>query len=591
MRTGGGQGPEGDAGRAVMSSWKWPIRGNVTATDLRSVPRALLDAGLLTSEQLQDLAERACEQGVPLLDIVASSNLVPEASLLRVVAPLTGVAYVDLADVRPDPAVVGLVPEHIARRYSAVPLWREGGRLVVGMANPGDLAAVDDLRAVLGEPFTRVLLARAQLAEVLEEASKLDEEVQSVAQIVAEDTVDAATPDLAGLQQIVEDAPIVKFVNLVILQAVQERASDIHVEPTEHDLRIRFRIDGVLHERMRQPRAVVPGVVSRLKVMAEIDIAERRVPQDGRISVSVEGKAVDLRVSTLPTVWGEKVVMRILDRASGVLPLADLGFLPDQLARYEIAYEKPYGAILVTGPTGSGKSTTLYATLNVLNRPGVNIVTVEDPVEYRLPNINQVQTNPKAGLTFASALRSILRQDPDIVLVGEVRDHETGLIAVEAALTGHLVLSTLHTNDAPSTPLRLLEMGIEPFLVTSALDCVLAQRLARRLCDRCRQPHDVRPEELVAAGWSEARLGPPPTAVFRAGGCPACGGTGYRGRLAIHEVLLLSEEIERLIVDRAPSDEIARVAVQQGMATLREDGLKKVALGRTTLEEVSRVVA
>jgi type IV pilus assembly protein PilB len=497
---------------------------------------------------------------------------------------------VDLTDPRPDPAVVALLPENIARRYRAIPIRREGRRLVVAMANPADLAAVDDLRAVLREPFTRVRVAERQLADVLEEATRLEEEVLSVAQIVADDSADTPA-DLAGLRAIVEDAPIVKLVNLIILQAVQERASDIHVEPTEYDLRIRYRIDGVLHERMRQSRSIAAGVVSRLKVMADVDIAERRLPQDGRMSVSVEGAPVDLRVSTLPTVHGEKVVMRILDRASGILPLADLGFLPQQLSRFEMAYRRPYGAILVTGPTGSGKSTTLYATLNLLNDTARNIVTVEDPVEYRLANINQVQTNPKAGLTFANALRSILRQDPDIVLVGEIRDRETGIIAVEAALTGHLVLSTLHTNDAPSSPLRLLEMGIEPFLVTSALDCVVAQRLARRLCEKCKAPYQPSDEQLLAAGWDMSKLASLRPELFRAVGCNACGQTGYRGRTAVHEIMLMTEEIERLIVARASSDEIRRVAVDQGMVTLRRDGLAKVEAGRTTLEEVSRVVA
>jgi type IV pilus assembly protein PilB len=517
------------------------------------------------------------------MDTTASIGAVPDVAD-------AGLEFVDLGEQRLDPAIVGLLPDNIARRCRAIPIRRTGTRLVVGMANPGDLAAVDDLRAVLREPFTRVRVSEQQLADVLAQATRLEEEVLSVAQIVADDAHEQQT-DLAGLRSIVEDAPIVKLVNLVILQAVQERASDIHVEPGEHDLRIRFRIDGVLHERMRQPRSIAAGVVSRLKVMAEIDIAERRVPQDGRMTVSVEGSAVDLRVSTLPTVQGEKVVMRLLDRASGILPLASLGFLPHQLRRFEMAYRRPYGAILVTGPTGSGKSTTLYATLNLLNETSRNIVTVEDPVEYRMPSISQVQVNPKAGLNFANALRSILRQDPDILLVGEIRDRETGVLAIEAALTGHLVLSTLHTNDAPSSPLRLVEMGIEPFLVTSALDCVVAQRLARRLCDRCKAPHHPDTDQLLASGWDMSRLADEPPELFRAIGCSACGQTGYRGRLAIHEVLLVTEEIERLIIARAPSDDLKHVAVSQGMVTLRQDGLAKVEAGHTTLEEVSRVVA
>jgi len=489
---------------------------------------------------------------------------------------------------RNDSALATLIPDHLARRHQATVLRRDDGRLIVGMVDPADLVAVDDLRAVVREPFTRVAITPDHLTELLDERGRLDDEVLSVAQTVAEDSA-PDQQDLASLRAVVEEAPIVKFVNLVILQAVQERASDIHVEPTEHDLRIRFRVDGVLHERMRQPRSIIAGVISRLKVMADIDIAERRVPKDGRISLSVEGKGIDLRVSTLPTVYGEKVVMRILDRSTGVQPLEDLGFMPGQLELYRTAYEKPYGAIFVTGPTGSGKSTTLYATLNLLNDETRNLVTVEDPVEYRLANVNQVQTNPRAGLTFASALRSILRQDPDIVLVGEVRDRETGVIAIEAALTGHLVLSTLHTNDAPSTPLRLIEMGIEPFLVTSAVDCVLAQRLARRLCDKCKEQYEPTERDLVENGWDFDRN--VPGTLFRAVGCSQCGSTGYRGRLAVHEVMLLTEEIDRLIVARAGSDEIRRVALGQGMVPLRQDGLDKVARGSTTLEEVSRVVA
>ncbi len=455
------------------------------------------------------------------------------------------------------------------------------------MADIGDLTAVDDLRAVLGERFLRVQLPEIRLAELMTEATRGAHDAASLAAGVLSDT-DVAGSDLARVDAISDDAPIVKFVNMVILQAAESRASDIHVEPTETDLRIRTRIDGVLHEQMRQPRSIHSGVTSRLKVMADIDIAERRKPQDGRMSVMIEGRSIDLRVSTLPTVYGEKIVMRILDQSSAVLSLTNMGFLPEQAAAYESSFRKPYGALLVTGPTGSGKSTTLYATLSELNDPTRNIVTVEDPVEYRLPNINQVQTNNRAGLSFASALRSILRQDPDIVLVGEIRDKETGVIAIEAALTGHLVLSTLHTNDAPSTPLRLLEMGIEPFLIAASLDCVLAQRLARRLCGECKEQYTPHPEDLTAAGWNNRTA--MPTELFRAVGCKACGGTGYRGRLAIHEVMLVNEEIERLIVHRGSTDDVRRAAMENGMIPLREDGLRKVGNGLTTIEEISRVI-
>jgi type IV pilus assembly protein PilB len=395
--------------------------------------------------------------------------------------------------------------------------------------------------------------------------------------------------DLSNLKDVVEDAPIVKFVNLLITQAIQDRASDIHIEPTERDLRVRFRIDGVLHEIMRSPKNIQSGVISRLKIMSDINIAERRIPQDGRLSVTVNQKKIDLRVATLPTVWGEKVVMRVLDNSTAMLRLSDLGFRDENYERYAVSFTKPYGMILVTGPTGSGKSTTLYATLNIVSKPEINVITVEDPVEYRIPGINQVQTNTKAGLSFASALRSILRSDPDVVLIGEVRDHETAQIAIEAALTGHLVLSTLHTNDAPSAITRLVEMGIEPFLVGSALDCILAQRLARRLCGKCREAYTPEAETLRQARfpWIEGEALP---TLYRAVGCSACAKTGYKGRLALHEVMPVSEDIERLAVERASAAVIGQVAREQGMKTLRDDGMAKVLDGVTTLEEILRVV-
>ena len=381
---------------------------------------------------------------------------------------------------------------------------------------------------------------------------------------------------------------MVRFVNLLITQAITDRASDIHLEATEHDLRVRYRIDGVLQDAHRAPRSIVNGVVSRFKIMAGMNIAERRIPQDGRLTVMHQGRPMDLRVATLPTVWGEKIVARVLDNSNTRLGLDDLGFSEANRARFAESYNKPYGMILVTGPTGSGKSTTLYATLNILNQPDVNVITVEDPVEYRLVGINQVQTNPKAGLTFASALRSILRSDPDIVLIGEIRDHETANIAVEAALTGHLVLSTLHTNDAPSAVTRLIEMGIEPFLVGSALDCIVAQRLCRALCPRCKESYDPDPQEIAVLGIERPEDGP--RKLYRPVGCSACVNTGYRGRMALHEVMPISEEIERMAVQRCATEEISKMARKEGMRTLREDGWLKVLAGKTAIEEVLRVV-
>jgi type IV pilus assembly protein PilB len=407
--------------------------------------------------------------------------------------------------------------------------------------------------------------------------------------MTAMDPGEPSSDELSSVREVSDDAPIVRYVNLLITQAIADRASDIHLEPTEDDLRVRFRIDGVLHEIMRSPKQIASGVISRLKIMADINIAERRKPQDGRLSVTVEGKKIDLRVATLPTVWGEKVVMRVLDNSTAQLSLSDLGFEPANYASYAESFGKPYGMILVTGPTGSGKSTTLYATLNIVSTPEKNCITVEDPVEYRLAGINQVQVNAKAGLTFASALRSILRSDPDVVLIGEIRDHETAQIAIEAALTGHLVLSTLHTNDAPSAITRLVEMGIEPFLVGSAVDAVLAQRLARRLCSRCKEAYVPTAEQLRQARfpWSEDRELPE---LFRPVGCAACSKTGYKGRLALHEVMQVSEEVERLAVERASGAAIGEVARAQGMTTLRQDGLAKVLAGSTSLEEILRVV-
>jgi type IV pilus assembly protein PilB len=550
----------------------------------------LIEQGLLTEAQLDAALAEQAGSGKPLGRLLIEQGTISEVELVRTLARQVGLEFVDLNEYPIDASVAALVSESVARRYQAIPIGWEDGKLVVAMADPSNVFAVDDIRAIAGADVHTVVATASQIIETIERFFRVDGEVDEIMAAASEDA-DETMPDLLTLSEVVEDAPIVKFVNLLVNQAVQDRASDIHVEPTEADLRIRFRIDGVLHEVMHSPRSIQAGVISRLKVMADINIAERRIPQDGRITMKVNGRAIDLRVATLPTVYGEKVVMRILDKSSAVLSLEDLGFLPEALERFETSYRKPYGTILVTGPTGSGKSTTLYATLNVLNQPDRNIITVEDPVEYRLPGINQVQIHAKAGLTFAGALRSILRADPDIVLVGEIRDQETAIIAIEAALTGHLVLSTLHTNDASSTPMRLVEMGVEPFLVCSALDAVVAQRLARRLCEKCKEPYQPTEVELTSAGWPAEDLadGEWPT-LWRAIGCSSCGRTGYRGRFGVHEVMLMSEEIERLVIERRSTEDIQKVALMQGMLSLRSDALRKAALGHTSLEEVFRVV-
>jgi type IV pilus assembly protein PilB len=550
----------------------------------------LMREGLLTEAQLDAALNEQTRVGKQLGRILIENGTISESDLIRALAKQVGLEYLDLSDATIDPSAVSLVSETMARRYQAMAVGWDNGTLVVAMADPSNVFALDDIRAITGREVKTVVASPTELAATIDRYFRLDTEVDTVAQAAADEFTE--TEELSSVSEVVEDAPIVKFVNLLITQAVNDRASDIHVEPTEHDLRIRFRIDGVLHEVMRSPRSIQAGVISRLKVMAEINIAERRIPQDGRISMKVGGRGIDLRVATLPIVYGEKVVMRILDKGQALLRLEDLGFLPETLERFSTAYHKPYGTILVTGPTGSGKSTTLYATLNILNESHRNIITVEDPVEYRLAGINQVQVHPKAGLTFASALRSILRADPDVILVGEIRDRETAVIAIEAALTGHLVLSTLHTNSAASTPMRLVEMGVEPFLVTSAIDCVVAQRLARKLCDHCKEPYQPTEAELVEAGWAlEEIAGNDWPVLQRAVGCSSCGKTGYRGRFAIHEVLLLSEEMERMIIERRSTEDLVKVAIMEGMISLKKDGLRKVGMGLTSLEEIFRVVA
>jgi type IV pilus assembly protein PilB len=551
----------------------------------------LLARGLITEEQLEMARHQGSQRGRSLGRIVIEMGFVTEAGLVSILAEQLGLEFIDLTEAHIDGSAITLVPEATARRHNCIPVRiDEDNRLVLAMADPANVVAVDDIRAMTKRDVRTIVATKADVIAAINRNYRLD----TAAESLAEEAAEAADFEAATLEDetsaAAEDAPIIKLVNLLITQAVNDRASDIHIEPGERNLRVRYRIDGVLHEVMSPPKSVQNGMTSRLKIMADINIAERRIPQDGRIGLKVQNKAIDIRVATLPTVYGEKVVMRLLDKSSVLLQLQDLGFQPENFRRFQDSYKKPYGMILVTGPTGSGKSTTLYATLNILNQPHVNIITVEDPVEYRLPGVNQVQVNPKAGLTFASALRSILRSDPDIVLIGEIRDRETAQIAVEAALTGHLVLSTLHTNDSASAMTRLTEMGIEPFLVSSALDSILAQRLARKLCDRCKEPYVPTEEELLAVGFPYDPLTEELPKLYRPVGCTSCGKTGYRGRMAIHEVMTVTEEIERATVERASSDEVAKLAHAQGMSFLRDDGMEKVRQGLTSIEEIMRVV-
>ncbi|GAA1207242.1 GspE/PulE family protein [Rhodoglobus aureus] len=556
---------------------------------MTSLTEILILRGVMPIESLDSFTDGWGEEESSVRALV-EKGVLSEAQVASARAAQAGLPFIELIEHPVDRVAVSLVPVALCRRHEVLPIAVGEGFLTLAMVDPGNIFAIDDVRAATKMQIHLAVAERSDLLSAIDRFHRADGELNDLTSELEEENVGTDVALAGGQEPQQDDAPIVRFVNLLISQAIQDRASDIHIEPAERQLDVRYRIDGVLHEMQQAPKSIQNGVISRLKIMSDIDIAERRKPQDGRMSVSHGGRKIDLRVATLPTVWGEKVVMRILDNAQSSMALSDLAMLDHNLDSFRSSFTKPYGMILVTGPTGSGKSTTLYTTLHAVAKPEINVITVEDPVEYRMAGINQVQVNAKAGLTFASALRSILRSDPDVVLIGEIRDHETAQIAIEAALTGHLVLSTLHTNNAPSAVTRLTEMDIEPFLVGSAIDCVVAQRLARRLCDRCKQPyqHDATALTNLRVGYDPSQ--PLPT-LFRPGGCQTCSGTGYRGRIAIHEVMQMSEEIERMAVDRASAADIARTARSQGMVPLREDGWKKVQMGLTSVEEILRVVA
>ena len=556
---------------------------------MASLTEILILRGVVPIENLDTISGSWGEDEEAVKQLVERGMVTP-VQVASARAAQADLPFVELIDFPVDRTAIAMVPSAICRRHLVLPIGLVGDILTLAMADPGNVFAIDDVRAIARMQVKPVVAEESDLRAAIDRFHRADGELNDLTTALEEENSASTDMVVAGSDAIEDDAPIVRFVNLLISQGIQDKASDIHIEPAEYDMKVRYRIDGVLHEMQSAPKAIQNGVISRLKIMSEIDIAERRKPQDGRMSVSHGGRKIDLRVATLPTVWGEKVVMRILDNNASTLSMENLALLPRNFEAFKSSYVKPYGMILVTGPTGSGKSTTLYTTLSTVAKPEINVITVEDPVEFRMPGINQVQVNPKAGLTFASALRSILRSDPDVVLIGEIRDHETAQIAIEASLTGHLVLSTLHTNDAPSAITRLTEMDIEPFLVGSALDCVVAQRLARRLCDRCKQAYQPNPHDLMnmRVGYDGTTSAP---MLYRPVGCTNCSNTGYRGRIALHEVMLVTEEIERLAVSRASSAEITAVAVSQGMATLRLDGWAKAQLGHTSVEEILRVVA
>jgi len=553
-----------------------------------SVVDVLVASGLITQDQWKAAGSIADQRREPVLNVLVEQGQVTRKDVVRATVQAAGLEFIEIMNVPIDDRLAHLITGDQARKYHAIPIALDGDTLIVAADSQtaANWQVAEDLEAITRHPIRFACAMKSEIAIRLNQIYRAESELGELVKGMLDDerVIDIQAPVVATA-----DAPLVRYVNLLLSQAISDKSSDIHIEPSEDHIRIRFRIDGVLKEQAQAPKEMQSALISRLKIMADMDIAERRVPQDGRLSLYWLGQKMDLRVSCLPTVWGEKIVMRILDNSSAQMTLADLGFSASNLAHWTRAYERPNGMLIVSGPTGSGKSTSLYATLNTVARPEINIVTVEDPVEYRIPGINQIQTHAKAGLTFASALRSILRADPDVILIGEIRDHETAQIAIESALTGHLVLTTLHTNNAPSVITRLIEMGIEPFLVSSALACATSQRLARRLCTTCKRPAAKSVAELSAAQF-EYPPGIDPT-FFEPVGCSSCAHTGYRGRMGLHEVMPMSEEIGQLAFQRASSDEVRRIAIDAGMRTLRQDGWLKVSQGLTTISEVLRVIA
>jgi type IV pilus assembly protein PilB len=561
--------------------------------------------GLITREQLDQAIAKQKELGgnEPIGNVLVSMGYISERDRVRCMGRVWGVEFIDLAEHPPEPGTPQKISSTFAKKFKVLPVKAMDGRLLVAMANPLDIFVIDELRLLVGMDVEPLITVEEELMDAIAVAYANDGSVSDALKGVIEDfdgeieiSATGDDEDLSAdeLRNLGEEAPIVRLANLIINQAIADGASDIHIEPRRADVKVRIRMDGVMHEVMSLPKKVQAPLISRFKIMSEMDIAEKRVPQDNRIAAVVGGKPYDFRVSTLPTVHGEKVVMRVLDRGSVNIGLGKLGFLPDTLTSLEDVIQRTFGIILITGPTGSGKSTTLYSILNKINNGDTNIITIEDPVEYELEGINQCNVNVKAGMTFAAGLRAMLRQDPDIIMVGEMRDTETATIAMEAALTGHLVLSTLHTNDAASAPTRLIDMGVEPFLIASSIIAVLAQRLVRTVCPKCKEEYEATREALLRYGFPVPEEVGSETGgmihIFRAGACDACRKTGYKGRTGVHELLRVSDPIRDEILRKSAAHSIRQIAVSEGMRTLQEDAVQKILLGQTTVDEVLRVI-
>jgi type IV pilus assembly protein PilB len=572
----------------------------------------LLKEKIITPEQLQQALAQQKSNGGKLGYNLVKMGFVTDDEIISLLSKQYGVPSINLSRFEVDAAVIKLIPGETALKYQIVPLSRAGATLTIAMTDPTNVFAMDDIKFMTGYTVEPVVASEAAVMEAIQKyypAAKTPPTVSTALEAANKalaETADPATADPNEIEVIDavadvdpetlakqgEEAPVVRLVNIILTSSIEKGASDIHIEPYERELRIRFRIDGILYNIMSPPMKFRDAIVSRLKIMAKLDIAEKRLPQDGRIKIRIRfienepPKEIDFRVSILPTLFGEKIVMRLLDKDKLMLDMTKLGFDPQSLAKFDAAILRPWGMVLVTGPTGSGKTNTLYSSLAKVNTPTINIMTAEDPVEFNFAGINQVQVRENIGLNFAAALRSFLRQDPNIILVGEIRDFETAEIAVKAALTGHLVLSTLHTNDAPSTINRLMNMGIEPFLVASSVHLICAQRLVRRICTKCKEPEQMQPQVLVQAGFTpeEANSVTP----MRGKGCERCNNTGYKGRVGLYEVMEISEELRELILVGASGLELRRKAVDEGMLTLRASGLRQVKEGVTTIEEVVR---
>ncbi len=554
--------------------------------------------GLITSDQLFSALEKQKQLGghKQIGDLLVSMQVVTERDRVMVLGEHWGVGYVDLVQSPADPEVAQLISQDLARRYKVIPLSIENDRLRLAMKNPLDIFATDEIRLITGKEVDPVIATEEDILLAIGEAFKTEgNAVEGVLRDFEDDlSIDDKGKDaelsIEQLKELSEEAPVVRLANMLISKGISEKCSDIHLEPSREHLKVRYRVDGILLDGLVVPKKAQASLVSRIKIMADMDIAEKRAPQDGRISAVVDGKPYDFRVSTLPAVFGEKIVMRVLDKSNISVGLHKLGLLPHTFEMFESMIMRTYGIILVTGPTGSGKSTTLYSCLSKVNSGEKNILTIEDPVEYELAGITQVGVNNKAGMTFAAGLKSMLRQDPDIIMVGEMRDQETAMIAIEAALTGHLVFSTLHTNDAPGAVARLMDMGVEPFLIASSTVGVMAQRLLRKVCEKCKQPYEPPRDAIKRLGMNLDEIDKSRVTFFRGRGCDVCKGSGYKGRIGCYELMPVTDKVRELILAHASAYAIREAAVEAGMRTLKEDAMEKILLGVTTLEESLRVI-